>query len=104
MTVEEYQEFVKKSASFQAMSPVDQQRVLFARGADMEGFIQIFTEEQKLLKSTVADFYDKSDQVVKDFKKEVKVEKKEKLKKEETKEKTEAAQVADKLLNMLDKL
>lgn len=104
MTVEEYQEFVKKSSSFQGMSPLEQARILAARGPEMEGFIKIFKEEESLMQNAVADFYDKSEKVVKEFKTEAKEMKKVKLKVAETKEKGEEAKVADKLLNMLDKM
>jgi very-short-patch-repair endonuclease len=104
MTVAEYQEFVKKSSSFQTMSPLEQARILAARGEEMEGFIKIFQEEQALMQNAVADFYDKSEKVVKEFKTEAKEFKKAKLKVAETVEKKEEVKVTDKLLNMLDKL
>lgn len=104
MTVAEYQEFVKKSASFQTMPPLEQARILAARGEEMEGFIKIFMEEQALMQNAVTDFYDKSEKVVKEFKTEAKEFKKAKLKVAETVEKGEEAKVTDKLLNMLDKL
>jgi hypothetical protein len=56
------------------------------------------------MQNAVADFYDKSEKVVKEFKTEAKEFKKAKLKVAETVEKKEEVKVTDKLLNMLDKL
>jgi len=104
MTVTEYQEFVKNSPSFKEMDPIEQQRILSATGADMEGFIKIFKEEEALMKNAVTNFYEKSEKVVKDFNTDVKEYKKVKNKVSEFKGKKEDEKIVEKLLDNLDKI
>jgi len=101
MTVQEYEQLVRSSASFKEMDLATQMNILSARGESMENYIKIFQEEHDLMKAAAEDFYNKSEQVVLDFKTDVKNAKNNKLKKAENQVKANEEKDLDKLLKSI---
>lgn len=69
MTQTEYQNLAKQCASFQSM-PIDvQNQILAAQGAEMESYIQMFSEESAQMNQATQEFQSESDKIILDFKK-----------------------------------
>lgn len=69
MTQTEYQNLAKKCASFQSMPAEVQNQILAAQGAEMEGYIQMFSEESVQMNEANKNFQAESAQIITDFKK-----------------------------------
>lgn len=72
MTREEYLQLVNRSASFKAMDPTTQQKVLHAEEEEMQKYIQIFSEENAFIQKAAQNLTQKNEQVLKNFDQQVK--------------------------------
>jgi len=72
MTREEYIQLAQNSESFKGMDEALQEKVLKAEGHEMEHYITIFTDENKLLNQAYKDYMQDNENVLKNFKDDMK--------------------------------
>jgi len=72
MTREEYIQLAQNSESFKGMDNALQEKVLKAEGHEMEHYITIFTDENKLLNQAYKDYVQDNENILKYFKDDMK--------------------------------
>ncbi|MFO0780563.1 MAG: hypothetical protein U0519_01580 [Candidatus Gracilibacteria bacterium] len=99
MTKEDFKKLAESTYSFTQMDPETQAKVLASEGAEMESYIQMFTEENAGMAEAVKEFDEDSQNTVTQFKTVVKADKKDKLQKAEEESKKQEDQLINNLLN-----
>lgn len=104
MTQKEYKALIKASPVFKTLDDDLKESVLNATGQLRESYVEIFLDAAKVLRTATEEFVKRNDEIVKEFKEEVKEINKEGLNALEKESDREDAEKQDKLLNELNNI
>lgn len=101
MTVPDYQSLARHSPSFQTMEAELQNKILNARGADMDEYVRLFTQEKTMLNEADEKKQQSNEQIINNFHNKAQKKALQDMRVKEADERKEAANEADDLLKQI---